>query len=158
MACPLDVNLAGQLGIFPEVWGLLGTELPENILEEKMSLANCSCQPEPYFPGLSQGLSWVSATPACLLDLFLSEGRSLHKCLEPILSYSDVFVTRVWAQADSQHASVCCLERPIMCKDLEAGPAWALGDQAWGKREGQPNASPPSTCSEADKTQVTGSL
>ena len=33
----------------------MGTELSENILEGKMSLANCYFQLKPYFPGLSQG-------------------------------------------------------------------------------------------------------
>ena len=98
----------------------MGTELPENLLEGKMSLANCCCQPEPYIPGLTG-----SATPACLLDLFPCEVRILHKCLEPILSYRDVFVTRVWAQTGSQYLSVRFLERAIVSKYLEPGP-WRL--------------------------------
>ena len=55
MAFPLDVNLAGQLGIFPEAWGSMGTESPENVLEGQMSLANSGCQT--YFSDLSQGFS-----------------------------------------------------------------------------------------------------
>lgn len=122
---------------------LMCTEFPENIIEGKMSLANCGSQPESCFPGLRQGLSGASATPACLLDLSLCEFRGFHKCLEPLLGHRNVFVTRIWAQAGRQHASDCCLERPILCADLEPGPAWALGDQAWGEGEGQPNAPHP---------------
>lgn len=45
MACPVDVNLAGQLDIIPEAWGSVGTEPPESILEGQMSLANSGWQP-----------------------------------------------------------------------------------------------------------------
>ena len=68
MDCPLDVNLAGLLDTFPEAWGSVGTEPSESILEGQMSLANSGWQP--YFPGLSQGFSWASLTPVCLLGPF----------------------------------------------------------------------------------------
>ena len=87
----------------------MSTELSDNILERKLLLANCCCQPEPYTPSLRD-----SATPACLLDLFFCEVRILHKCLEPILSYRDVFVTTVWAQAGSQ-LLICLLLREAHC-------------------------------------------
>lgn len=69
-----------------------------------------------------------------------------------------MFVIKVWAQAGSQHASVCCLERPIVCTDLEPGLAWAFGDQAWEKRERQPNAVSLTTLIVAGKTGTEVSL
>lgn len=65
--CPVDENLAGQLGIFPEAWVLMSTELPDNVLKGQKSWQTL-------------GASRVST--------------SLAKCLEPVLNHGDVFVTR----------------------------------------------------------------
>lgn len=73
----MDENLAGQLDIFPEAWALMGTELPENILGQ-MSLANCECQPDPYFSGLKSRALLGLSHPSLPSDLFLCRIRGLH--------------------------------------------------------------------------------
>ena len=78
---------------------------------------------------------------------FLLEVRILHKCLEPILSSRDVFVTRVWAQAGSQ-LLVCLLLREAHC--VHGSGARPLETVPGGKgRDGQMPPLPPQPPSKA---------
>lgn len=67
------MNLAGQLGIFPEGWGLMGYRAPAEH-PRKTDVTSKLWVPTLYFPDLRQEFIWASVTLAYLLDL--ASGRS----------------------------------------------------------------------------------
>jgi hypothetical protein len=106
-------------------WSLMGTESPENILEEQLSLVHSRCLPEPSFPGL--GGSTRPQQPQPVSWNFPQLGQRLAQMFCTSFRPQGCVCDRAWAQAGNQHVSVCCLEKPIVCRS-HAMPAWALGD------------------------------